>query len=92
MPRPTLLIPALVALLALGCVMIITSRLRKLAQQRGDAEQRAAAAFEEMSRLSQELRRRSADDPRIDASLRPGERLQRQYPGRRTPPATPRAV
>jgi hypothetical protein len=63
------------------CVMIIAYRLQKLAAQRVDAEKRATVAFEEMNRLTKELRDRRGTDPVDDQSLPPGERLRRMYPG-----------
>ncbi len=67
------------------CVIIIAHRLQKLAAQRVDAEKRAVVAFEEMNRLTKELRDRRGTDPGEDSSLPPGERLRRMYPG---PPHT----
>ncbi len=63
------------------CVIIIAHRLRKLAAQRVDAEKRAVVAFEQMNRLTKELRDRRGNDPVEDPSLPPGERLRRMYPG-----------
>lgn len=63
------------------CVISIAYRLQKLSAQRVDAEKRASAAFEEMNRLTKELRDRRGGDPVDDPSLSPGERLRRMYPG-----------
>jgi hypothetical protein len=63
------------------CALVIAYRLRTLAAQRADAEQRALAAFREMNRLTRELRDRHANDPAVNPSLRPGERLRLMYPG-----------
>ena len=63
------------------CVISIAYRLQKLAAQRVDAEKRASVAFEEMNRLTKELRDRRGGDPVVDESLPPGERLRRMYPG-----------
>src|SRR6185437_4131298 len=54
------------------CVIIIAYRLQKLAAQRVDAEKRASVAFEEMRRLTKELRDRRDGDPVVDESLPPG--------------------
>lgn len=70
------------------CVISIAYRLQKLAAQRVDAEKRASVAFEEMNRLTKELRDRRGDDPVEDASLPPGERLRRMYPGAQRTGAT----
>jgi len=71
----------LFAALAVICGLIIAHRLQTFAARRADAEQRALVAFEEMNRLTRELRERRASDPAADPSLRPGERLRRMYPG-----------
>jgi hypothetical protein len=63
------------------CVISIAYRLQKLAAQRVDAEKRASVAFEEMNRTTKELRTRKGNDPVDDPTLKPGERLQRMYPG-----------
>ena len=69
------------------CVISIAYRLQKLAAQRVDAEKRASVAFEEMNRLTKELRDRRGGDPVVDESLPPGERLRRMYPGAQRPTA-----
>lgn len=78
--RTALLVALLVVLVVLPGVLFLAWRLRGLAAMRKDAERRAVAAFEEMNRLTRELRERSADEP-ADAGIRPGERLLRRYPG-----------
>jgi hypothetical protein len=70
------------------CVISIAYRLQKLAAQRVDAVKRAAMAFEEMNRLTKELRDRRGGDPVVDESLPPGERLRRMYPGAQGTPAS----
>jgi hypothetical protein len=82
----TLYIGMLVAVLFI-CVISIAYRLQKLAAQRVDAGKRASVAFEEMNRLTKELRDRRGDDPVVDESLPPGERLRRMYPGAQRPTA-----
>jgi len=71
----------------LACGLFIAWRLARLSAQRTAAEQRASTAFEEMNRLTRELRERTKDEsPPDDAALPPGERLKRMYPGRAAPP------
>jgi len=71
------------------CLMSIAYRLQKLSAQRLDADKRASVAYEELSRTTKELRTRMSNDPGEDASLKPGERLRRMYPGVRRPAAAP---
>lgn len=66
---------------AVCCAAYLVYRLRRLAAERADAEARSAAALEEMTRLTRELRARQGDRPDNDPGLTPGERLQRRYPG-----------
>ena len=77
-----LVVPVLV-IVALGCASAIAWRLRLQRARRADAEARRAAVLEDMQRLTAELRRQSADQPMVDPSLPPGERLRRMYPGAR---------
>ncbi len=70
-----------------ACGLFIAWRLSKLSARRAEAERRATAAFEEMNRLTRELReRKKVDGAGGDGALSPGERLQRMYPGRAAPP------
>ena len=70
----------------LSCGLFVAWRLSKLAARRADAERRASMAFEEMNRLTRELRDRSTVGVASeDAQLPPGERLIRMYPGRAAP-------
>jgi type VI protein secretion system component VasK len=80
--QTTLLFIGLLWVIAALCAAFIVWRLRRLAAERADASQRAAAAFEELARLGAELRQRHADEQgEAEAALSPGERLQRRYPG-----------
>ena len=81
MPGHTMLFAGTLALVALTCAVLIVSRLRQHSVERADADRRAAIAFEEMTRLTRELRTRQHGDPTPDPSLSPGERLMRRYPG-----------
>ena len=68
--------------------MLVAHSLRKYRSRRADSERRAAEAFEEMQRLTKELRERSENGKKVtDPNLTPGERLQQQYPGVRPTPA-----
>lgn len=57
-----LLFLTLLTLVVLLCIALIAWRLRRLQARRIDAERRAAVAYEELSRLARELRRRAADE------------------------------
>ena len=82
MKPPALFLLTLLSVVALCCVAFVVWRLHRLAAQRADAEQRAAVAFAELNRLTTELRRRHEDEATEQAaSLPPGERLRRRYPG-----------
>ena len=80
MPQKTLLFFSLLAVVVAACAIFIAWRLRRISAQRAEAEQRAVGAFEEMNRLTKQLRDRGRETP-ADASLAPGERLQKMYPG-----------
>jgi len=75
----TILFFSLLGIIGAACVMFISWRLRKIAAQKSEAEQRAVAAFEEMNRLTRQLRERPKTG-QFDA-LPPGERLKVMYPG-----------
>jgi type VI protein secretion system component VasK len=77
----TILFFATLGLVLLACAVVIAWRLRRLSAQRADAELRAAAAFEEIHRLTKELRQRSGEEDAPHPDLPLGVRLQRQYPG-----------
>jgi hypothetical protein len=77
----TMLYISMLGVVVVICVISIAYRLQKLAAQRVDAEKRASVAFEEMNRTTKELRTRKGNDPVDDPALKPGERLQRMYPG-----------
>ena len=79
-PHAALLVGLLV-LVALCCVIYLAARLRHLAAQRADAASRATVALAEMTQLTRELRERQHNEPDEGASLTPGERLRRRYPG-----------
>lgn len=82
MKPTTFLVLGLLWLIAMLCAVFIVWRLRRLAAERTDASERAAAAFEELARLGAELRQRHADEhEESEAALPPGERLLRRYPG-----------
>lgn len=81
MKHNTMLYISMLGVVVVICVISIAYRLQKLAAQRVDAEKRASVAFEEMNRTTKELRTRKGNDPVDDPTLKPGERLQRMYPG-----------
>ena len=81
MKHNTMLYISMLGVVVVICVISIAYRLQKLAAQRVDAEKRASVAFEEMNRTTKELRTRKSTDPVDDPTLKPGERLQRMYPG-----------
>lgn len=89
MEHNTALYIGLLGVVVAICLMSIAYRLQKLSAQRLDAEQRASVAYEELSRTTKELRTRMSNEPGEDASLKPGERLRRMYPGVRRPTAAP---
>jgi hypothetical protein len=78
--RTAVFVGFMVAILAL-CGGLAAWRVRRIMAQRTDAEQRAAAAFEEMQRATRQLRGTQEQDA-ADALLPPGERLMRRYAGR----------
>ncbi len=80
MPSKALLFTSILAVVAVACAIFIAWRLRRIAAQRAEAEQRAVGAFEEMNRLTKQLRDRGRNTP-VDPSLAPGKRLQAMYPG-----------
>lgn len=65
-------------MLAVSTVLVFHS-MRKYSSRKAEAERRSAEAFEEMNRLTKELRQREA--PPAPSNLKPGERLQQMYPG-----------
>jgi cytochrome c-type biogenesis protein CcmH/NrfG len=75
-----------------GVAIFLAWRLQQISALRRDAEQRAAAAFEEMNRLTKELRDRGRAMP-ADPALPPGKRLIQKYsgPNRPTGGGVPRA-
>ncbi|HXY29486.1 MAG TPA: hypothetical protein VEI06_02160 [Gemmatimonadaceae bacterium] len=81
MAAKQLLSVGLLFVVTLACALFIAWRLRRLQMMRQDAETRAAAAFEEMNRLTKQLRdRKENSQPSLEA-VPPGERLQQLYPG-----------
>ena len=78
-PKTTLLF-ALVAGAILIAAMFIAWRLQRLKEQQAEAEKRAAVAFEEMNKLTKELRDRGKSAP-ADPARPAGERLLEMYPG-----------
>ena len=68
-----------------ACVMFISWRLRRLAALKADAEQRAVAAFEEMNRLTKQLRERPKTG--ADGSAAPSGRAAPAHVPRREAPA-----
>jgi len=78
-PKVTLLF-SLIAVAILMAVLFIAWRLQRLKEQQAEAEKRAAIAFEEMNKLTKELRERGKDAP-VDPSRPAGERLIQMYPG-----------
>lgn len=81
METRTALPATILALCALCCAVFIAVRLRKLSAQRADAAVRAAATLAELHLVTRELKARRETEPADDASLSPGERLIRRYPG-----------
>ena len=71
---------ALVAGAILIAVLFIVWRLQKLKEQQAETEQRSAIAFEEMNKLTKELRDRGRNTP-VDNTRTAGERLKEMYPG-----------
>lgn len=63
MANPTLLFAALLSLVVLLCVTVVAWRLRHHAAVRADAERRAAVAYEEIGRLTRELRANPRSGP-----------------------------
>ena len=55
-------------------------RLRRFSARRAEAEQRAAAAFEEMHRTTKALRETRSQET-VDPNVKPGERLLQRYSG-----------
>ena len=80
MSEKTKLFFSFVGIVVAGCGMFIAWRLRRLAELKADAELRAVAAFEEMNRLTKQLRERPKTGE-FNAQLPPGEALQHRYPG-----------
>jgi hypothetical protein len=79
-PNKAMLFIGLFAFALMGCALFIAWRLQRLKVQREDADKRAAVAFEEMNRLTKQLRDRGRATP-ADTSVPPGKRLQAMYPG-----------
>ena len=79
MTDKTLLLFAPLLIVLLACAVLIVWRLRRLSALRVDAERRAVVAFEEMNRLTKELRERGTAPS--DPSLTLGARLRQTYPG-----------
>lgn len=79
MSDKTILFFSFLGIIGAGCAMFISWRLRKISAQKAAAEQRAVTAFEEMNRLTRQLRERPKTG-QFDA-LPPGERLKVMYPG-----------
>jgi type VI protein secretion system component VasK len=86
----TILFFSFFGLIVGACAIFISWRLRRLAALKAEAEQRAVAAFEEMNRLTKQLRERPKTG-QMEALLPPGERLQHMYPGVRRPQGDPQA-
>lgn len=79
-PQKAMVFVGLSAVMVAAIAVFVMWRLSRLAQQRAEAGQRAAGAFEQMSRLTKELHERGKETP-TDPTLAPGERLQQMYPG-----------
>ncbi|HUO51885.1 MAG TPA: hypothetical protein VMT93_05160 [Gemmatimonadaceae bacterium] len=80
MSDKTILLLGLIAFVIMAAALFIVWRLQKLKAQQAEAEQRAMVAFEEMNKLTKDLRDRGKQTP-ADPSLTPGQRLQQMYPG-----------
>ena len=78
-PKATMLY-ALIASAILIAVLFIAWRLQKLKAQQAETEQRSAIAFEEMNKLTKELRDRGRNTP-AEPGRPAGERLMDMYPG-----------
>lgn len=78
----------ILVLCALCCAAYLVVRLRRLSAQRADAAVGAAATLAELHLVTEELRRRQADEPEDDPHLSPGDRLRRRYPGIAAGPGT----
>ena len=86
MKTSVIVVGALLTALLLICAVVMARRLQRLTAQRSDAEQRAAVAFEEMARLTRELRalRDQSDEGAAEPAASVGERLRARYPGSTT--------
>lgn len=78
-PKGTML-AGLLAVAIMGCVLFIVWRLQRLKTLRAEAEKRAVVAFEEMNKLTKDLRDRGRATP-VDPGTAPGKRLLEMYPG-----------
>ncbi|MEP6690781.1 MAG: hypothetical protein ABJD07_06460 [Gemmatimonadaceae bacterium] len=81
-----MILPALMVLIMVVIGVVLARRLRGYSLDRAHAEQRAAAAFEEMSRLTGQLRKQldQREPEEATADLPPGEALIARYPGVRS--------
>ena len=80
MSDKSFMLVGLIVFFVMGGVLFIAWRLQRLKAQRAEAEQRAMVAFEEMNKLTKDLRDRGRATP-VDPSIPPGQRLQQMYPG-----------
>jgi hypothetical protein len=76
----TLMMWGLLFFLIMACALFIAWRLQRLKTLRAEAERRAVVAFEEMNKLTKDLRDRGRATP-ADPHVPPGQRLQQMYPG-----------
>ena len=74
----------LLVVVLMGCAIFIAWRLQRLKVQQAETEQRAAAAFEEMNKITKELREQGKVAP-ADPTRPAGERLKAMYPGPKHP-------
>lgn len=78
MSDKTFMMFGLLALVIMACAGFIAWRLQRLKAQREEAEKRAVVAFEEMNKLTKDLRDRGRATP-VDAAA--VKRLTDMYPG-----------
>jgi hypothetical protein len=86
MPQKDLFFSSFLVAVIGAFALFIVWRVRRLVSTRavGDpkalTDQKAVAAFEEMNRITKQLRDEGRKTP-IDPQVAPGERLKRMYPG-----------
>ncbi|MGI8498175.1 MAG: hypothetical protein ACR2OG_11410 [Gemmatimonadaceae bacterium] len=83
MSDKAMLLVGLLTIIFTGFLLFLALRLRRFTTQRVDAERRSAQAFEQMLLASKQLQTRTAEA--APEAMRPGERLQKMYPGVRPP-------